>query len=54
MVVKVYGPRTASTKRVLLVLIEKGIEFETVDVDVSKGNTNNLNSSNYSPLELFL
>ncbi|KAK4278938.1 hypothetical protein QN277_016710 [Acacia crassicarpa] len=37
MVVKVYGPLCASTKRVLLVLIEKGIEFETVNVDVSKG-----------------
>ncbi|KAK4278935.1 hypothetical protein QN277_016707 [Acacia crassicarpa] len=37
MVVKVYGPACASTKRVLLVLIEKGIEFETVHVDIGKG-----------------
>lgn len=36
-----YGPACASTKRVLLVLIEKGIEFETVNVDVSKGEQRN-------------
>lgn len=31
-----YGPGCASTKRVLLCLIEKGIEFETVPVDIGK------------------
>ncbi|XP_028781351.1 glutathione S-transferase F10-like [Neltuma alba] len=41
MVVKVYGPICAATKRVLLVLIEKGIEFETVHVDVTKGEQRN-------------
>ncbi|XP_004491311.1 glutathione S-transferase F9-like [Cicer arietinum] len=37
MVVKVYGPHCASTKRVLVCLIEKEIEFEVVPVDVFKG-----------------
>ncbi|XP_021898453.1 glutathione S-transferase F9-like [Carica papaya] len=37
MVVKVYGPAYASPKRVLVVLVEKGIEFETVPVDLVKG-----------------
>ncbi|XP_020206649.1 glutathione S-transferase F9 [Cajanus cajan] len=37
MVVKVYGPHCASTKRVLVCLVEKEIEFEVVPVDVSKG-----------------
>jgi len=37
MVVKVYGPGVASTKRVIVCLIEKGIEFETVPIDVFKG-----------------
>lgn len=37
MVVKVYGPTCAATKRVLLVLVEKDIEFETVNVDIGKG-----------------
>jgi len=36
MVVKVYGPHCAATKRVLVVLLEKGIEFEVVHVDVLK------------------
>ncbi|KAJ1383110.1 Thioredoxin-like superfamily [Sesbania bispinosa] len=37
MVVKVYGPTYGSPKRVLVCLIEKQIEFETVDVDLFKG-----------------
>ncbi|XP_050229915.1 glutathione S-transferase F9-like [Mercurialis annua] len=37
MVVKVYGPAYASPKRVLVCLIEKEIEFETVPVDLIKG-----------------
>ncbi|KAJ7965047.1 Glutathione S-transferase [Quillaja saponaria] len=37
MVVKVYGPAYASPKRVLVCLIEKEIEFETVPVDIFKG-----------------
>ncbi|KAI4341155.1 hypothetical protein MLD38_025913 [Melastoma candidum] len=37
MVVKVYGAAFTSPKRVLLCLIEKGIEFETVPVDLFKG-----------------
>ncbi|CAM8978750.1 unnamed protein product [Rhodiola kirilowii] len=37
MVVKVYGPAYASTKRVILCLIEKQIDFESVPVDVING-----------------
>ncbi|KAI4319703.1 hypothetical protein MLD38_033272 [Melastoma candidum] len=37
MVVKVYGTPFTAPKRVLLCLIEKGIEFETVPVDLFKG-----------------
>lgn len=37
MVVKVYGPAYASPKRVIVCLIEKGIEFEVVDIDLFKG-----------------
>ncbi|GLJ46078.1 hypothetical protein SUGI_0970680 [Cryptomeria japonica] len=38
MVVKVYGPAFAScTRRVLACLVEKDVEFEVVDVDMSKG-----------------
>ena len=37
MVVKVYGPALASTKRVIVCLIEKGIEFQTVPIDVFQG-----------------
>ncbi|KAD7479039.1 hypothetical protein R6Q59_005176 [Mikania micrantha] len=37
MVVKVYGPACASPKRVLLCLVEKEIEFETVPVDIFAG-----------------
>lgn len=37
MVVKVYGPTYGSPKRVLVCLIEKQIEFETVDIDLFKG-----------------
>lgn len=37
MVVKVYGPDFASAKRVLVCLIEKEVEFETVPIDIIKG-----------------
>ncbi|KAJ8753367.1 hypothetical protein K2173_019766 [Erythroxylum novogranatense] len=37
MVVKVYSPVYACPKRVIVCLIEKGIEFETVPVDLVKG-----------------
>ncbi|CAN1759258.1 Glutathione S-transferase F9 [Linum perenne] len=37
MAVKVYGPAYACPKRVLVCLVEKGIEFETVPVDIVKG-----------------
>lgn len=37
MVVKVYGPAFASPKRVIMCLIEKGVEYEVVDVDLLKG-----------------
>lgn len=37
MVVKVYGPTYGSPKRVLVCLIEKEIEFETVHIDLFKG-----------------
>ncbi|XLR37126.1 hypothetical protein HN51_023885 [Arachis hypogaea] len=37
MVVKLYGPTCASSKRALVCLIEKEVEFEVVPVDVSKG-----------------
>ena len=37
MVVKVYGPHCASTKRVLVCLVEKEVEFDVVPVDVTKG-----------------
>ncbi|XP_061371468.1 glutathione S-transferase F9-like [Gastrolobium bilobum] len=37
MVVKVYGPTYASPKRVMVCLIEKVVKFETVPVDIFKG-----------------
>ncbi|KAJ9685984.1 hypothetical protein PVL29_015058 [Vitis rotundifolia] len=37
MVVKVYGSAFACAKRVLICLVEKEIEFETVPVDIIKG-----------------
>ncbi|KAH0889287.1 hypothetical protein HID58_051716 [Brassica napus] len=37
MVLKVYGPHFASPKRALVTLIEKGVAFETVPVDLMKG-----------------
>ncbi|ESW13430.1 hypothetical protein PHAVU_008G195400 [Phaseolus vulgaris] len=37
MVVKVYGPHSASAKRVLVCLLEKEVEFEVVPVDLLKG-----------------
>ncbi|KAJ4835377.1 Glutathione S-transferase F9 [Turnera subulata] len=49
MVVKVYGPAYASPKRVLVCLLEKGIEFETVPVDIIKGETQNPDFLNLQP-----
>lgn len=37
MVVKVFGPDCGNPKRVLVCLIEKGVEFETVSLDIFKG-----------------
>lgn len=37
MVVKVFGPTYGSPKRVLVCLFEKEVEFETVDIDLFKG-----------------
>ncbi|TQD80665.1 hypothetical protein C1H46_033764 [Malus baccata] len=37
MVVKVYGPLYGSPKRVLVCLVEKEVDFETVSIDVLKG-----------------
>lgn len=37
MLVKVYGPTYGAPKRVLVCLIEKEIEFETVHIDLFKG-----------------
>jgi len=37
MVLKVYGPHFASPKRALVTLIEKGVAFETIPVDLMKG-----------------
>ncbi|XP_047316229.1 glutathione S-transferase F9-like [Impatiens glandulifera] len=37
MVVKVYGPAYASPKRVLVCLVEKEIEYETVPINLFKG-----------------
>ncbi|KAJ4903305.1 Glutathione S-transferase F9 [Raphanus sativus] len=37
MVLKVYGPHFASPKRALVTLIEKGVPFETIPVDLMKG-----------------
>ncbi|KAM1016360.1 hypothetical protein ACFX13_046802 [Malus domestica] len=37
MVVKVYGPLYASPKRVLVCLVEKEVDFETVPIDLLKG-----------------
>ncbi|KAJ0052993.1 hypothetical protein Pint_01380 [Pistacia integerrima] len=37
MVIKVYGPAYASSKRLMLCLAEKGIEFEPVPIDLFKG-----------------
>ncbi|XP_057967153.1 glutathione S-transferase F9-like [Malania oleifera] len=37
MVLKVYGPGTAASRRVLLCLVEKDIPFEIVPVDLVKG-----------------
>ncbi|KAI3824626.1 hypothetical protein L1987_06090 [Smallanthus sonchifolius] len=41
MVVKVYGPAYGAPKRVLLCLLEKEIEFETVPVDINAGENHN-------------
>ena len=41
MVVKVYGPAYASPKRVLVCLVEKEVEFETVHVNLLAGENQN-------------
>jgi glutathione S-transferase len=57
MVVKVYGPHCASAKRVLVCLIEKGIEFEVVPINVLEGEHKNPEylklQVNYSPFLYF-
>lgn len=37
MVLTIYAPLFASAKRGVVTLIEKGVEFETVNVDLLKG-----------------
>ncbi|KAJ1385342.1 Thioredoxin-like superfamily [Sesbania bispinosa] len=54
MVVKLFGPHCASSKRVLLCLVEKEIEFEVVPVDVRKGEHKDPEYLKLQPLELFL
>jgi glutathione S-transferase len=49
MVVKVYGPAYASTKRVIACLIEKGIEYDVVDIDLFKGETKTPRYLNLQP-----
>ncbi|CAI9775434.1 unnamed protein product [Fraxinus pennsylvanica] len=50
MVVKVYGPEYASSKRVIVCLVEKEIEFEVVDIDLFKGENK---SPDYLKLQPF-
>ncbi|CAI9777142.1 unnamed protein product [Fraxinus pennsylvanica] len=52
MVVKVYGPEYASSKRVIVTLIEKEIEFEVVDVDAFKGENKSLDYLKLQPFGL--
>lgn len=37
MVLTIYAPLFASSKRAVVTLVEKGVEFETVNVDLLKG-----------------
>lgn len=37
MVLTIYAPFFASSKRAVVTLLEKGVEFETVNVDLLKG-----------------
>lgn len=37
MVLTIYAPLFASSKRAVVTLVEKGVEFETVNVDLMKG-----------------
>ncbi|KAL1188021.1 Glutathione S-transferase F10 [Cardamine amara subsp. amara] len=41
MVLTIYAPLFASSKRAVVTLIEKGLEFETVNVDLLKGEQRN-------------
>nr|GFA09052.1 glutathione S-transferase F9-like [Tanacetum cinerariifolium] len=41
MVVKVYGPAYASPKRVLVCLVEKEVDFETVHLNLLAGENQN-------------
>lgn len=51
MVLTVYGPSFASTKRVIACLLEKGIEYSVVPVDIFKGENND---PAYRQLQVFL
>ncbi|KAK7333728.1 hypothetical protein VNO80_30505 [Phaseolus coccineus] len=53
MVVKVYGPDYATTKVVLVCLIEKEVEFETVHVDGFKGEQKQPEYLKLQPFGLF-
>ncbi|CAA3000772.1 glutathione S-transferase F9-like [Olea europaea subsp. europaea] len=50
MVVKVYGPEYASSKRVIVCLLEKEMEFEVVNIDLFKGENK---SPDYLKLQPF-
>ncbi|CAA2995157.1 glutathione S-transferase F9-like [Olea europaea subsp. europaea] len=52
MVVKVYGPEYASSKRVLVCLVEKEIEFEAVDINLFKGENKSLDYLKLQPFGL--
>ncbi|KAK4390132.1 Glutathione S-transferase F9 [Sesamum angolense] len=49
MVVKVYGPAYASTKRVIACFIEKEIEYDVVDIDLFKGENTTPEYLNLQP-----
>ena len=53
MVVKLYGPDFAAGKRVLVCLIEKEVEFETVPIDILKGQNKDPDFLNLQVLSCF-
>ena len=53
MVVKVYGADLASAKRVLVCFIEKEVEFETVPIDIIKGQNKDPDFLNLQVLSCF-